>query len=321
MKDMTTWRINAHEGNLSLLDALALRVPAAPRGLLRQLCKKQRVTLNGCRTAAEQQVQAGQTIAVRSSQRWQECLEQSRLQPCQILYEDMQCLVLDKAAGLPVHRAFGHDDNLLRRVEEFLRLRRETFRVAAVHRLDIGTSGALLFGKGHAAISQLGKMIMAGAATKRYLAMVVGHTGRGGDLTSPVPARGATRAALTKYRSLVEAGGFTLLEMELVTGRQHQIRRQLAEAGWPILGDTRYGGPPLPDQSRIFLHCHQLTFPQPVSGNLITISAPLAMELQVIMRTLDFPSEFSEGLADKILPETINYGYNGHRHPLAGQGT
>jgi RluA family pseudouridine synthase len=297
MTDMTTWQINVRENSLPLLEALALRVPAAPRGLLRQLCKKQRVTLDGRVTAAEQQVQAGQTIAVRDSLRWQECLEQSRLQPGQVLYEDMQCLVLDKPAGLPVHRAFGHDDNLLQRVEEFLRMRRENFRVAAVHRLDIGTSGALLFGKGRAAISQLGKMIMAGSATKRYLAVVPGNIGEGGDLTSPIPSRGLARAALTRYRPLAETAGFTLLELELVTGRQHQIRRQLAEAGWPVLGDTRYGGPALPGHDRIFLHCHQLIFPQPETGTVVAISAPLAVELQVALRKLGFPGVFSNGTA------------------------
>ncbi len=86
-----------------------------------------------------------------------ECLEQSRLQPEQLLYEDEQCIVLNKPTGLAIHRAQGHDDNLLWRVQDFLRLRSETFRVAPIHRLDIGTSGAVLFGKGHAAISLLGK--------------------------------------------------------------------------------------------------------------------------------------------------------------------
>ena len=291
MTAMTEWKINQRETDLSLLDALALRVPAAPRALLRQLCKKQRVAVDSCSAAAEQIVHAGETISVRSSLRWCECLEQSRLQPGQILYEDGRCMVIDKPARLAVHHALGHDDNLLQRVADFLRLRGETFRVAPIHRLDIGTSGAVLIGKGRASASQLGKMIMAGLATKRYLAMVSGSITLPGDLTSAVPAKGNHKAALTRFRPIAGSGNCTLLELELVTGRRHQIRRQLTEAGWPVLGDTRYGSAVMPGLDRIFLHCHQLTFQQPETGAMISISSTLPVELQELMQRLGFPRE------------------------------
>jgi RluA family pseudouridine synthase len=293
MTTMTEWQINRREDELPLLDALALRVPAAPRALLRQLCKKQRVAVNSCSAQAEQVVRAGETLSVRNSLRWCECLDQSHLRPGQILYEDMQCMVIDKPAGLAVHRALGHDDNLLQRVGDFLRLRGETFRVAPIHRLDIGTSGAVLIGKGRASASQLGKMIMARLATKRYLAMVAGGIAQPGELTSLVPAKGSRKDALTRFRPVAAAGSYTLLELELVTGRRHQIRRQLAEAGWPILGDTRYGGKTMPGLARMFLHCHHLTFQQPSTAASVAIFSPLPEELQDFMRALGFPREFS----------------------------
>ena len=292
MTVMTEWKINQRETDLPLLDALALRVPAAPRALLRQLCKKQRVAVDSCNAAAEQIVHAGETISVRSSLRWRECLEQSRLQPGQILYEDKHCMVIDKPARLAVHRALGHDDNLLQRIADFLRLRGETFKVAPIHRLDIGTSGAVLIGKGRASASQLGKMIMAGLATKHYLAMVSGSISLPGELTSPVPAKGSHKAALTRFRPITGSGSCTLMELELVTGRRHQIRRQLAEAGCPVLGDTRYGGTVMPGLARIFLHCHQLIFQQPETGAMISINSAVPEELQEHMQALGFPREF-----------------------------
>ncbi len=295
---MTNWKINQRESGLPLLDALALRVPAAPRALLRQLCKKRRIAVDDSIAAAGQVVHAGETISVRNSVRWCECIEQSRLQPGEILFEDKYCMVIDKPARLAVHRALGHDDNLLQRVADFLRLRGEAFRVAPIHRLDIGTSGAVLIGKGRASASQLGKMIMAGQATKCYLAMVAGRITLPGELTSLVPAKGKRKTALTRFRPIAGSGSYTLLELELVTGRRHQIRRQLAEAGWPILGDTRYGGTTMPDLARIFLHCHQLTFQKPESGASISINSKLPLELQDLMQRLGIPRKLP-GQADE----------------------
>lgn len=295
---MTTWQINTREDGLELIDALALRVPAAPRGLLRQLCKKQRVAIDGCTASAGRTVVAGETISVRSSIRWQACLDQSRLQPGEVLYEDFQCLVIEKPAGLAVHRAPGHEDNLLQRISDFLRLRGETFRTAPIQRLDKGTSGAVLVGKGRSAISQLGQMMMAGLAVKRYLAMVEGEFNTTRVLSSPVPSKGRQKTALTRCRPACTTGIYTLLDLELGTGRYHQIRRQLAEAGWPLLGDTRYGGRPVPGLDRFFLHCYQLTFQQPMTGVTVAVTTCLPAELQRVMQRLGLPA-LRGGLADR----------------------
>jgi len=285
---VTKWQINPREDNLPLLEALSLRVPAAPNAFLRQLCKKQRITIDNHIGQADSSVHVGETIAVKASQRWQECLELSRIQPEQVLYEDVQCLVIDKPAGLAIHRAQGHDDNLLWHVQDFLRLRKETFQVAPIQRLDIGTSGVALFGKGHAAIGQLGKMIMAGEATKRYLALVNARVTMPGELNSAVPAKGSIKEALTRFRPIATIDDYTLLELELVTGRRHQIRYQLATAGWPILGDTRYHGKSLNGLGRPFLHCHNLSFPQPETEQTIDITCPLPGDLLTQLQALGF---------------------------------
>lgn len=290
---ITEWRSNLLEANLPLLDALALRVPAAPRAFLRQLCKKQRVSLDGRVATAETLVRAGACLAVKASPRWLECLTQSCLAPGLLLYEDAQCMVINKPAGLAIHRALGHDDNLLQRVRDFLRLRGQTFKVAPIHRLDIGTSGAVLFGKGRAAISQLGRMIMAGQASKRYLALIEAPLSRAGELTSAVPAKGSSKVALTRFRPVATAGRLTLLELELGTGRHHQIRHQLAAAGWSIIGDPRYGGKTVAGLDRPFLHCHRLAFAQPSEGREVVVACRLPPELRHLLQTLAFPHELA----------------------------
>jgi RluA family pseudouridine synthase len=288
---MTEWTINRNESNLPLLEALRLRVPAAPQAFLRQLCKKQRVMLDGGIASLEQTVRTGGQISVRSSLRWQDCLAQSHVQPEQILYEDFQCMVINKPAGLATHRAPGHEDNLVQRVQDYLRLRGETFRVAPIHRLDIGTSGAVLVGKGRAAISQLGQMLMAGQSTKHYLALVEKCVPVPGELTSAVPAKGVRKNALTRFRPIAANDAFTLLELELLTGRQHQIRYQLSAAGWPITGDIRYHGRTINGLNRPFLHCHRLTFQQPITGQAVVIHCPLPSELKMFLTDIGINAE------------------------------
>jgi 23S rRNA pseudouridine955/2504/2580 synthase len=285
---MTKWQTNIREENLPLHEALALRVPTAPTAFLRQLCKKQRVTIDGTIAEAERLTRAGETIVVKASQRWLECLAKLPVKPEQILYEDSACMVLNKPAGLAIHRAEGHEDNLLHRVQDFLYLRKETFQVSPTHRLDIGTSGAVLFGKGRATISQLGQMIMAGQLSKSYLALVSGKLTPTGELDCDVPAKGKSKASLTKYKSLAAVEDYTLLELELITGRHHQIRYQLASTGHPIIGDARYRGKIINELNRPFLHCHLLTFPLSKEERIVTVKSPLPEDLQRLLLSLGF---------------------------------
>ncbi len=283
---ITEWKTNIREANLPLHEALSLRVPSAPKAFLRQLCKKRRVTVDHQVAEPDRVVQSGETISVKTSRRWLEFLEQSRLQPEQTLYEDDQCMVINKPAGLAIHRAVGHEDNLLHRVQDCLFLRGEKFQVAPIHRLDIGTSGAVLFGKGRASISQLGQVVMAGQMTKRYLALVGSSITLPGTLDSNVPAKGGSKEALAGFRPLSNNDKYTLLELDLVTGRHHQIRHQLATAGWPIIGDRRYGGESIKGMHRPFLHCHHLAFPQPTTGQNVDISCPLPEDLSIQLKAL-----------------------------------
>ena len=281
-----SWHIASIENGSPLLEALRLRLPVAPISFLRQLCGKQRVLLDGKLAAAEIAVRSGQTVTLKGSQRLHELLLASPLAPQQLLYEDRFCLVVNKPAGLATHPGHGHDDSLLTRVQAYFRLRGDRFQLAPVHRLDVDTSGPVLFGKGRAAISQLGKAVMADQTQKYYLALVSGSTPQQGELSSAVPAKGKIKPSWARYRRVGQCDGYSLLRLQLVTGRQHQLRRQLSDAGWPIVGDARYRGEMSTGLEHPFLHCEQLSFPSAESGTTVELFCPLPPPLADLLTTL-----------------------------------
>lgn len=299
---MTEWLTNIREAGLFLPEAISLRVPTVPLGFARQLCKKQRVMLGDSPGDTGCTVQDQDRIVVKPSARWRELLALSPLPPAAVLYEDEACLVVDKPSGLAVHKAQGHDDNLTSRVRDYLAQRRETFRVAPVHRLDAGTSGAILFGKGKKAVGQLGRLLMAGEMSKRYLAVVRGVVSEAGRLTSPVAAKGRMKPALTRLRPIADNGRTSLIELELVTGRRHQIRQQLSAAGWPIVGDDRYRQGSKPAGGRLLLHCYALAFPDPVSGRRVAISCLPPKDFVAALESSGPDTRDLSGHIPKIVP-------------------
>jgi 23S rRNA-/tRNA-specific pseudouridylate synthase len=281
---MWQWRISDFEGGLLLADALALRVPAAPKAFLHQLVRKGRIRHGDQPLAATCRVASGMLLTIGSSLRFAELTGLCGIALEELLFEDRHALVVYKPAGVAMHRAVGHDaDNLVARAAGLMALRHAPHQVAPVHRLDIGTSGPVLFGKGRWATGQYGQALMAGRIGKGYLALVVGRVPGQGELTTPIPEGDLLKPALTRYRCLSRADRFCLLELDLMTGRTHQARRQLADAGWPIVGDRRYGGPPWPGLLHPFLHSHRLCFPGLETGAHHQVTCPLPAPLPEIL--------------------------------------
>lgn len=276
---MTTLTIAPAETHLPLLAILQRRLPTAPIGYLRQLLRHGRILGPEGAVHAEAQLIAGTVIRLPDSARLQAlCAAVPQLT---ILFESRELLVVDKPAGLAVHAGVGHtEDNLTARVEQLLRLRGEIFRVAPVHRLDLETSGPVLFGKGKAACGALGQLFMHRAVDKVYLGLVAGHTAETGRLTAPVMAKGKSKEAEAAFRALARNQQASLLELTLHTGRQHQLRVQLARIGHPLFGDRRYGGPAPQALPRLFLHCRTLALIDPFSGTHLRIDAPLPADLE-----------------------------------------
>ncbi len=270
--------VEPSEADQTTLDFLQRRLPAAPRAFLRQLLKNSKVLGDDRPLAETDKLPAGTAVRLPESGRVKELFDAAprAADQVKILFESREILVVDKPAGLAVHTGLGHEqDNLTARLEALLAERGDRFKIAPVHRLDLKTSGPVIFGKGKQACGELGSLFMRNQVEKRYLALVAGKTAGSGELHRPVPAKGKLKASHTSFCALDRNGQASLLELTLHSGRQHQIRRQFADLGHPLFGDRRYGGPCPAGLPRTFLHCRQLAFIDPFSGAALMIASPL----------------------------------------------
>jgi 23S rRNA pseudouridine1911/1915/1917 synthase len=227
--------------------------------------------------------------------------------PVDVVYEDADLLIVNKPSGLVVHPAPGHGDGTL--VNALLG-RGEGLvpggiagvqRPGIVHRLDRDTSGLLMVARSDAAQASLQAQLKARRVKKTYLALVAGVVAAAaGRIEAPIgrdPAR-RTRMAVTPggresttgYRVRERFAGWTLLELDLVTGRTHQIRVHLEAIGHPVAGDPMYGSGSSrrgPDGlGRLFLHAWRLELTSPSTGRLIRAEAPLPPELELVLADL-----------------------------------
>lgn len=293
MSAMQTLTIQPEEQSLTALDFLQQRIPAAPAGYLRQLLKNGKIQGARGPLRASDRLHDETQLRLPDSGRLQELLDAPPPPPSavEILFETREILVVAKPAGLAMHAGVGHeDDHLTGRVSALLSARGDRFMVAPVQRLDLETSGPVLFGKGKTACAELGRVFMRHEVEKDYLALVQGqlrgeqHAGQ--TLTSTIPAKGKLKEATTDFQVLGRAEGGTLLSLRIHSGRQHQIRRQLAAIGHPLFGDRRYGGPCPAALPRLFLHCRRLAFHDPFNGAPLDFRAPLPSDLHQFLVTI-----------------------------------
>ena len=224
-----------------------------------------------------------------------------------VVHEDEDLIIVDKPAGLVVHPSPGHADGTL--VNALLgRGGPEAYggiagvrRPGIVHRLDRDTSGLLMVARTDLAQGSLMAQLKARRIKKTYIALVQGSVVAAvGRVEAPIGRdpkhriRMAVvsdgRAATTGYRVTERFAGWTLLELDLVTGRTHQIRVHLDAIGHPVAGDPLYGtgtsrrGPD--GLGRLFLHAWRLELTSPSSGTLIRAEAPLPDELEAVLARL-----------------------------------
>jgi 23S rRNA pseudouridine1911/1915/1917 synthase len=173
-------------------------------------------------------------------------------------------------------------------------------------RLDRDTSGVMVFSIHRRAHGRLTEIIAGREAEKSYLALVSGHPAeKEGEIRSLLARNRATnrvrsvakggKEAITRYRVLEEFADSSLLEVQLLTGRSHQIRAHLFEAGHPLVGDARYGGPRFLREREIprqMLHARRLTLPHPVTGEALTLEAPVPEDMGELLESMGFSFEF-----------------------------
>jgi len=210
-----------------------------------------------------------------------------------ILFLDRHVVVVNKPSGLLVHRGWDNDDDVaMFRVRDALGQ-----HVYPVHRLDRGTSGALLFARTREAAAVVSRAFESGRVEKQYLALVRGAPPDAGVIDYPLPkSEGQARVpAVTRYqvvgRSTVDRCSLVLAMPE--TGRLHQVRRHLRHIDHPLVGDVRHGSGEINRRyraeynlHRLALHAVELAFPHPVTDARIVVTAGLPEDLASALAAL-----------------------------------
>ena len=210
----------------------------------------------------------------------------------QIIYEDNHLLIINKKAGQLVQGDKTGDESLLESLKKFIKNRDQkpgNVFLGLVHRIDRPTSGLVIYAKTSKALSRLTQMVKNREIKKTYWAIVakemVPQTQRlvhylqkneknNKAIVYPRPTEGAKEAILT-YNIIKVLDNYQLLEIDLETGRHHQIRAQLSKTGIPIKGDLKYGSPRSNPDGGISLHARKLEFVHPVTKEKIEITAPV----------------------------------------------
>lgn len=231
--------------------------------------------------------------------------------PFDIVFEDDALLVLDKPAGLAVHGGSGVSFGV---IEQLRRQRPEAKFLELVHRLDRETSGLLMVAKKRSALTVLHDMMREGRVHKRYLTLVAGrwlnlqqhiklalHKYLTEDGERRVSVSRDGKPAHSIVRLVRRWQTCSLVEVELKTGRTHQIRVHLSHSGFPLFGDDKYGDFALNKQlekaglKRMFLHAAKLAFRHPLTDREIELESPLPAELEAFVASVEQNEEREYG--------------------------
>jgi 23S rRNA pseudouridine955/2504/2580 synthase len=302
---VTLRTVTADEAGQRIDNFLLRQFKTVPRSRVYRLLRKGEVRVNRKRVDAEYRIQegdevrlppvrmdAGDTLKAPSSS-LSELIERS------VIFQDKHLLVIDKPAGVAVHGGSGMSFGVI----EALRASRPRETLELVHRLDRDTSGCLLVARDRATLTALHALIRNGGMHKTYLALVSGSWQLGTKrIDAPlatdnrrhgerhVRVASAGKESVSVFKPVQFFGPLaTLMEVDIPTGRTHQIRVHASFAGHPLLGDDKYGDRDRNAElkshglKRTFLHAQSVAFEWPGSGVPFHVSAPLPSELSAVL--------------------------------------
>jgi 23S rRNA pseudouridine955/2504/2580 synthase len=297
--------VSAEEAGQRIDNFLMRHFKTVPRSRVYRLLRKGEVRVNRKRVDAEYRIQEGDELRLppvridadaepgRPSSSLLELLERS------VIFQDRHLLVIDKPAGVAVHGGSGMSFGVI----EALRASRPRETLELVHRLDRDTSGCLLIARDRSTLTALHSLIRNGGMHKTYLALVAGNWQLGTKrIDAPlatdnrqhgerhVRVAAAGKDSVSVFKPVQPFGSLaTLMEVDIPTGRTHQIRVHASFAGHPLLGDDKYGDRDRNAElkskglKRTFLHAQSVAFEWPGSGVPFHVSAPLPAELAGVL--------------------------------------
>ncbi len=287
---MMRYTVSEEEARTRLDVFLAAKLPQLSRSFIKKLCKDQKVLVNKQKLKASQKVHPEDKVSVDFDLKSLELIPDIDLP---IVYEDKDCLVINKPAGLLTHSkgAFNPEATVATFMKSYWKGSDSSDRLGIVHRLDRATSGVIICAKTEKSLTYLQKQFSSRNAKKSYYAIVVsGLEPTEAIIDMPIArnprapktfhASSLGKPAQTHYKIIKEVGNYSLVELKPVTGRTHQLRVHLAHLKHPIVGDQFYKGEPA---DRLYLHAESLQLQLP-NGLQKTFSVPL-------------PSEFEEWLS------------------------
>ncbi len=314
-KDSVSWLEVGDEAEGQRIDNYLLRVAkGVPKSHIYRILRSGEVRVNKGRVPAEYRLKVGDRIRmppIRTAERPEQALVPAR--DFDLAYEDEALIVVDKPAGVAVHGGSGVSFGV---IEQLRRARPLAKFLELAHRLDRETSGLLVVAKKRSALTKLHDQFRDGAINKRYLALVKGrwmnptqhvrlplykYLTPEGERRVRVQDDG--KVAHSIVRLVARWENFSLVEVELKTGRTHQIRVHLSHLGFPLAGDDKYGDFPLNRDlqkaglKRMFLHAAKLGLPHPLTEERLELESPLPAELLNFLRRLDQHEKKEHGKA------------------------
>lgn len=306
-KDSVTWLEVGDEAEGQRIDNFLLHIAkGVPKSHIYRILRSGEVRVNKGRIEVEYRLKVGDVLRIppiRVAKMPDQTLVPAR--EFDIVYEDEALIIVNKPAGVAVHGGSGVSFGV---IEQLRRARPQAKLLELAHRLDRETSGLLIVAKKRLALTRLHDQFREGVIAKRYLALVKGawrnelqhvrlpllkYLTTEGERRVSVDPAGKVSHSIVRLRERWEKENFSLVEVELKTGRTHQIRVHLAHLGFPIAGDDKYGDFSLnralqkTGLKRMFLHAARLDLPHPISGDLLALTLPLPTELQSFVEQLD----------------------------------